>query len=1049
MQLVRRLSVLIALVLGLGMMTAVTTTAGAASDDSPFTRLRGFDLAGPDVRVSPKDYVASRVDLAALRAQLPGAGGSTVVSLPTPSGRLERFRVERTTVMESALAAAHPEISTYAGRGLDDVRATVALDITPMGFHASVRGPNGQRAWYVDPAYNGRGTTEHLSYYGAALPAPERRRAEGETQAIRETVEAKQAADAKAGQPVQRRIYRLALTSDPSYAAYFGTANVLSEKVTLINRVNQIYNDDMAIALRLVNGTDLLNLDTDAKATGANGPCGAAPCFLPATPTTDGELDFCDVPTLGKNRTVLGQLIGASNYDVGHIALGVNGGGIAYLGVTGGDYKGGGCTGLPQPKGDFFAIDYVAHEMGHQFGGDHTFNGTQLNCSGTNREQSASVEPGSGSSVMAYAGICRQDNLQPHSDPYFSHHTIDQFTALAESAPYPNIEVQTVSLRGFDTNGDSFQIGSGATTATLTRGSTYTAAGIEAAVQQVTGLDVSIAQWGFDEFGYDPTVLAPDDTGFQVIFNDEPSVDGAGATDVDRAALTVSGSSAGVSGFVGETARGGPSQNGGSTVQPAGNTAPVATAPADKTLPLRTPFSLTASGSDADGNPLTYLWEQNDRGGATGTALVSNTKAQGPLFRVFGVAADVSPQDTLKSPSPGENLADGSPTRVFPDLAQVLAGNTNAASGVCPTAPPTPTPLSAAQRECFSEFLPTAGYVGTAGSTTPAMHFRVTARDGFVNGGGTAYDDVTLTLDPTTGPFLVTSQATGSAVTGGAAAPVTWAVNGTQKLAANVRISLSTDGGATFGTVLAASTPNDGAQTLTMPNIDTTKARIKIEAVDNYFFDVNDAAFRITADPNAPNTSLTSGPKPHGFEPDRKVAIAYTSTEAGSTYVCTLDATPLTCGAGRVTVTVKPGTHTFSVAAVDGSGNTDATPASVTWARPLDDRVFTRSGFAKEKAKGAYERTYVEASRRGAELTEKIKKATKVALVVGTGKGYGRVTVYLGKKKLRVVDLAAKKTRFGVIVKVASFKKPASGVLRVRTDSGRTVRIDGLGVLTD
>ena len=117
---------------------------------------------------------------------------------------------------------------------------------------------------------------------------------------------------------------------------------------------------------------------------------------------------------------MLGQLIGASNYDVGHIGLGVNGGGVAFLGVVGWDYKGSGCTGLPQPQGDFFAIDYVAHELGHQFAGNHTFNGVQRACSGGNREPGASVEPGSGSSVMAYAGICLQDDLQPHTDPYFS-----------------------------------------------------------------------------------------------------------------------------------------------------------------------------------------------------------------------------------------------------------------------------------------------------------------------------------------------------------------------------------------------------------------------------------------------------------------------------------------------------------------------------------------------------------------------------------------------------------------------------------------------------
>ena len=85
------------------------------------------------------------------------------------------------------------------------------------------------------------------------------------------------------------------------------------------------------------------------------------------------------MPTLARNRVVLGQLVGASNYDVGHIGLGVDGGGVAYLGVVGADYKGGGCTGLAEPKGDFFAIDYVAHELGHQYAGNHTFNGDQWN----------------------------------------------------------------------------------------------------------------------------------------------------------------------------------------------------------------------------------------------------------------------------------------------------------------------------------------------------------------------------------------------------------------------------------------------------------------------------------------------------------------------------------------------------------------------------------------------------------------------------------------------------------------------------------------------
>jgi hypothetical protein len=308
------------------------------------------------------------------------------------------------------------------------------------------------------------------------------------------------------------------------------------------------------------------------------------------------------------------------------------------------------------------------------------------------------------------------------------------------------------------------------------------------------------------------------------------------------------GTSAGVAAHVGETAQGGPPENAGDA-HTTGNHAPVVSAPGNRTIPIRTPFTLRGAGSDRDGDSLTYLWEQNDIGGAGGTALVDNTKKNGPLFRVFGRYAQVSSEDAALSPAPGENLATGRASRTFPNMEQVLAGNTNAKSGRCPKVPPpgdTYVPVARKAVACYSEFLPTKRYVGTAGTpgSRAAMHFRLTARDARPGGGGVGHDDVTLRIDHTAGPFLVTSFKRGGKVDGGTTRPITWQVNGTRKLAARVEIVLSTNNGKTWGKVLRA-TANDGRATVRFPAKKADQARIMIRAVDNYFFDLNDKPFRI------------------------------------------------------------------------------------------------------------------------------------------------------------------------------------------------------------
>ncbi len=950
----------LAVVLGAGGLallasTPATATPSASGDYwSASSAKPNASRAAGALRVSPKKYAAFTLDDAALRGELRdapleeqvGAEAETVY-VPAPNGDLVAFEVKESPVMEAELQAANPEIRTYAGRGVEDPTATIRFDVTPNGFHASVRGDGGQAAWYVDPAWNGDDSL-YLSYLGRDLPAPEKGLIEPELDKHtldglhEEHADDEQRAGEAPGAEVGLRTYRLALVTDPSYAAYFGTENVLAEKVTLMNRVNQIYNDDLAIRMLLINDTDKLNLDTAAKATEPGGPCGDAACF------TTAQLASCTGGLLNRNRIVLGQLVGASNYDVGHIALGTPGGGVAGLGVVGLGGKARGCTGLPQPEGDFFAVDYVAHEIGHQFGGPHTFNGTEYNCGGN--IGGSPWEPGSGSSVMAYAGICQQDNLQPHTDPYFSQRSIFDITSTVLRVRPDEDEVQTVSLRGFDTDGESFTLSfNGQTTAPIVRGTNYSTAAIDAALEAVIGTDtVAVAA-----FGGSGTL---NDTGFQVTFNGGV-VDN---TDVESLVLTtVSGD---VSGFVGETQAGGPVENGGYTVTASGNRAPVATAPADKTIPLRTPFALTGSATDPDGDSMIHIWEQNDRG--TGTPLGSQTKADGPLFRIFGKHAPVTPAGTLLINSPGENIATSDPTRVFPDMEQILENNTNAANGTCPAMPAKPvtggaTNVPVPVVECFAEWLPTADYVGNAaaGNTEPSLNFRFTARDLDPNAGGYAYDDVKLTLDKTAGPFLVSSKNVANAgAIGGRSEIVTWAVNGTAKpeLAENVRITLSTDGGKTFPVVLAESTPNDGTERIVWPNVSTTKARIKIEAVDNYFFDVNDADFEIVSSltvtgPANDKLTVVSGQAVPAAE-----LSASTRGSAGAELAATPTGLPAGVSLEQVAVsadTVRPGTATWrTTGTVTAAAGTYPVTVSITDGTATVTTEFTITVTAAAKA---------------------------------------------------------------------------------------------------
>ena len=184
-----------------------------------------------------------------------------------------------------------------------------------------------------------------------------------------------------------------------------------------MNRVNGVYERDVAIHMNIAP----TNLITYAGTTTVAGH------VIPTIRTPTVRRDHVD-----SELNNVDNVIGSANYDIGHV-FSTGGGGIAQLSVPCTGSKASGVTGLPNPVGDAFAIDYVAHEMGHQFGANHTFNGTSSNCGGGNRSASHSYEPGSGITIMAYAGICTTQDLAAHSIDTFHLDSLNAIVSYSQS----------------------------------------------------------------------------------------------------------------------------------------------------------------------------------------------------------------------------------------------------------------------------------------------------------------------------------------------------------------------------------------------------------------------------------------------------------------------------------------------------------------------------------------------------------------------------------------------------------------------------------------
>ncbi|NWF50977.1 MAG: hypothetical protein HXY49_10600 [Ignavibacteriaceae bacterium] len=573
-----------------------------------------------------------------------------ILELPLPDGTFGRFWITESSVMAEQLSQKYPDIKTYSGRGIDDPFSSVKLDLTPLGFHAMILSPKGNI--FIDP-HNQFDVNHYISYYARDFSKKGVIRDCTVLFDDEKLTELKSLLNIPRDTPVgpELRVYRLACAATGEYTQFHGgtVSSGLAAVVTSINRVNGVYETEVAVRMILVANNDTL---------------------IFTNPTTDPYNNNDGGVMLGQNQTTVDNRIGPANYDIGHV-FSTGGGGIAYLGVVCvNGWKAQGVTGLPNPIGDPFDIDYVAHEIGHQYGANHTFNSITGSCGGGNRNASTAYEPGSGSTIMAYAGICGADNLQLHSDPYFHVISFD--------------EIVSYTTLG---NGNSC-----------------------------------------------PSII---NTG-----NNAPIVN------------------VGSGGF---------------------------------TIPIGTPFSLTGSASDPDGDTLTFCWEEFDLGPAGSP---NNPSGNAPIFRSF--------------------LPVESSTRIFPKLTSII-NNTNIKGEILPT---------------YSR----------------SLNFRLTARDNRIGGGGVNYSQISFSVTQNAGPFKVTSPNTNISWPGNSVQTIVWDVANTNISPVNVssvNILLSTDGGFTYPILLTANTPNDGVEDVVIPNIPNTTSRIKVEAVGNIFFDISNTNFTI------------------------------------------------------------------------------------------------------------------------------------------------------------------------------------------------------------
>lgn len=328
----------------------------------------------------------------------------TIIQFPNPSGKLIDFNVKYSPVMENQLAEKFPTIKTYKIISLDR-RSIGRIDITPLGFHAVISSEEGE--YYIDPiflndnfnyiTYFTRDNTEPKDWFQCGVDHTHDIEHQGVSNIANLRTDI-----------VNFHTYKLALACTGEWGAKWGTVEAtLANMVTGINRVNLIYESEFASRVVLINDNDKL-IHLNGATDPYNNP-------------TEGRL------LLGENTAVVNQLLGNNtSYDIGHVVTAncSDVGGIASLGSacrSGDKANGVTCSGGSLINA---ATRVLAHEMGHQFSAQHTFNVCDINS-----DQNAGLngfEPGSGTTIMSYAGACGSNNVQNSEDAYYHQGSLDQ-----------------------------------------------------------------------------------------------------------------------------------------------------------------------------------------------------------------------------------------------------------------------------------------------------------------------------------------------------------------------------------------------------------------------------------------------------------------------------------------------------------------------------------------------------------------------------------------------------------------------------------------------